>query len=51
MKPEYVGLTIATVLLGYKACLYTNISYKLRKEKQKKIVDFQKVSELKEKIK
>ena len=50
MKPEFVGISIAGLLIGYKACVYCNALYQLKKEKRKKVVDFQKVSEYKEKV-
>ena len=49
MKPEYVGISIAGLLVGYKVCVYCSALYKLKKEKHKKIVDLQKVIEYKEK--
>ena len=37
MKPEYVGISIAGLLVGYKVCVYCSALYKLKKEKHKKI--------------
>ena len=50
MKPEFIGISIAGLLIGYKACVYCSALYQLKKEKRKKIVDFQKVVEYKEKV-
>ena len=49
MKPEFIGLTIAAALVGYKVCIYASAKYQLDKAKKQKIADFDKVSKYKQK--
>ena len=50
MKPEFIGLTIAAALVGYKVCIYASAKYQLDKAKKQKIADFDKVSKYKQKV-
>jgi hypothetical protein len=49
-KLMITGISIASIIVGYKVGIYATAYYKLNKEKKQKIVDLNKYSEWKEKL-
>ena len=49
-KLMITGVSVASILVGYKVAIYATAYYKLNKEKKQKIVDLNKYSEWKERL-